>query len=51
MGVYTNPVITPGVPKGQSGVRASFMAIHTQSDIAHVIDAFTTLGKKYGIIK
>lgn len=51
LGVYTNPVITPGVPKGQSGVRASFMAIHTQSDIAHVIDAFTTLGKKYGIIK
>ena len=50
-GVYTNPVITPGVPKGQSGVRASFMAIHTESDIAHVIDAFTTLGKKYGIIK
>lgn len=50
-GVYTNPVITPGVPKGQSGVRASFMAIHTESDIAHVIDAFTTLGKKYGVIK
>ncbi len=51
LGVYTNPVITPGVPKGQSGVRASFMAIHTESDIAHMLDAFTTLGRKYGIIK
>lgn len=51
MGVYTNPVITPGVPQGQSGVRASFMAIHTESDIARVIEAFEKLGKKYGLIK
>ncbi|MBX3458853.1 MAG: pyridoxal phosphate-dependent aminotransferase family protein [Planctomycetes bacterium] len=51
LGVYTNPVITPGVPQGQSGVRASFMAIHTDKDIAHVIDAFEKLGKKYGLLK
>ncbi|MBX3473293.1 MAG: pyridoxal phosphate-dependent aminotransferase family protein [Planctomycetes bacterium] len=51
MGVYTNPVITPGVPQGQSGVRASFMAIHTDKDLARVIEAFETLGKKYGLIK
>lgn len=51
MGVYTNPVITPGVPQGQSGVRASFMAIHTDRDIAHIIDAFEKLGKKYGLLK
>jgi 7-keto-8-aminopelargonate synthetase-like enzyme len=51
MGVYTNPVITPGVPQGQSGVRASFMAIHTESDIARVIEAFEKLGKKYGLLK
>lgn len=50
MGVYTNPVITPGVPQGQSGVRASFMAIHTESDIARIIEAFETLGKKYGLL-
>ncbi|MCA8910783.1 MAG: pyridoxal phosphate-dependent aminotransferase family protein [Planctomycetes bacterium] len=50
LGVYTNPVITPGVPQGQSGVRASFMAIHTESDIARVIDAFEKLGKKYGLL-
>lgn len=51
LGVYTNPVITPGVPQGQSGVRASFMAIHTDRDIAHIIDAFEKLGKKYGLLK
>ncbi|MCB9894573.1 MAG: pyridoxal phosphate-dependent aminotransferase family protein [Planctomycetes bacterium] len=51
MGVYTNPVITPGVPQGQSGVRASFMAIHTESDLARIIDAFEKLGKKYGLLK
>jgi 8-amino-7-oxononanoate synthase len=51
MGVYTNPVITPGVPQGQSGVRASFMAIHTESDIARVTEAFEKLGKKYGLLK
>lgn len=51
LGVYTNPVITPGVPQGQSGVRASFMAIHTESDIARVIEAFEKLGRKYGLIK
>jgi 8-amino-7-oxononanoate synthase len=51
LGVYTNPVITPGVPQGQSGVRASFMAIHTESDIARVIEAFEKLGRKYGLLK
>ncbi|MCC7509610.1 MAG: pyridoxal phosphate-dependent aminotransferase family protein [Planctomycetes bacterium] len=51
LGVYTNPVITPGVPQGQSGVRASFMAIHTESDLARIIEAFETLGKKYGLLK
>lgn len=51
LGVYTNPVITPGVPQGQSGVRASFMAIHTDKDIAHVIEAFEKLGKKYGLLR
>ncbi len=51
LGVYTNPVITPGVPQGQSGVRASFMAIHNDRDLAQVIEAFEKLGRKYGLIK
>jgi 8-amino-7-oxononanoate synthase len=50
LGIYTNPVITPGVPQGQSGVRASFMAIHTESDLARVIEAFEKLGRKYGLL-
>jgi 8-amino-7-oxononanoate synthase len=50
LGIYTNPVITPGVPQGQSGVRASFMAIHTESDLARIAEAFEKLGKKYGLI-
>ncbi|MCK6440684.1 MAG: aminotransferase class I/II-fold pyridoxal phosphate-dependent enzyme [Planctomycetes bacterium] len=50
LGVYTNPVITPGVPVGWSGVRSSYMSIHTDADIDHVVNAFAKVGKKYGLI-
>ncbi|MDC1142158.1 pyridoxal phosphate-dependent aminotransferase family protein [Planctomycetota bacterium] len=49
-GVYTNPVISPGVPQGQSGIRASFMGIHTDKDIDHIVEVFERLGKKYGLL-
>jgi 8-amino-7-oxononanoate synthase len=51
LGIYTNPVITPGVPQGQSGVRASFMAIHTEDDLARITEAFEKLGRKYGLLQ
>lgn len=50
-GIYTNPVITPGVPQGWSGVRSSYMALHTDSDIDQIVSVFAQLGKKYGLVK
>lgn len=50
MGVYTNPVVSPGVPPGQGGVRASFMGIHTDEDIARIVEVFEKLGNKYGLL-
>lgn len=49
-GVYTNPVITPGVPQGWSGVRSSYMAVHTDSDIDQIASIFAKLGRKYGLV-
>lgn len=50
MGVYTNPVITPGVPQGWSGVRSSYMAIHEDKDLEHIASCFEKLGKKYKLL-
>lgn len=49
-GIYTNPVITPGVPQGQSGVRASFMSIHTDDELTRVVETFEKLGRKFGLL-
>ncbi len=50
-GIYTNPVVSPGVPQGWSGVRSSYMAVHSEADIDHVVDVFARLGKKYGLVQ
>ena len=49
-GIYTNPVVTPGVPQDWSGVRSSYMSTHDDSDIDRVVSVFEKLGKKYGLI-
>lgn len=49
-GVYVNAVVPPAVPKGQSLVRTSYMATHTNSQLDAILDAFKRVGKKMGII-
>jgi len=50
-GVFVNAVIPPAVPKGQSLMRTSYMATHTDEDLNFILDAFERVGKKHGILQ
>ena len=49
-GVYVNAVVPPAVPKGQSLVRTSYMATHTDEHLNRILDAFRKVGIKHGLI-
>ncbi|NLF14421.1 MAG: aminotransferase class I/II-fold pyridoxal phosphate-dependent enzyme [Anaerolineaceae bacterium] len=49
-GVYTNPVIPPGVPPNLSLLRASYMATHTDSQMQFVLEKFERVGKMLSLI-
>jgi len=49
-GVYVNAVVPPAVPKGQSLVRTSYMATHTNDQLDRILEAFYKVGVKNGII-
>ncbi len=49
-GVFVNPVIPPAVPPGQSLMRTSYMATHTDEELEHILEAFRKVGIKHGII-
>ncbi len=49
-GVYANAVIPPAVPQGQSLLRTSYMATHTEDHLNRILDAFRKVGLKHGII-
>ncbi|MGB3542671.1 aminotransferase class I/II-fold pyridoxal phosphate-dependent enzyme [Rubrivirga sp.] len=49
-GVFTNAVIPPAVPPGQSLMRTSYMATHSDSELQRVLDAFEKVGLEHGII-
>jgi len=49
-GVFVNPVVPPAVPRGQSLMRTSYMATHTNDDLDYILDAFRHVGIKHGII-
>lgn len=49
-GVFANVVIPPAVPKGQSLMRTSYMATHTDEELQRVLDAFETVGLAHEII-
>jgi 8-amino-7-oxononanoate synthase len=49
-GVFVNPIVPPAVPKGQSLLRTSYMATHTNEDLDFILDAFGRIGRKYGIV-
>ncbi|HRR08512.1 MAG TPA: pyridoxal phosphate-dependent aminotransferase family protein [Rhodothermales bacterium] len=49
-GVFVNAVIPPAVPPGQSLMRTSYMASHTNEDLDFILAAFEKVGKKHGVI-
>ncbi|MDX1672877.1 MAG: aminotransferase class I/II-fold pyridoxal phosphate-dependent enzyme [Balneolaceae bacterium] len=49
-GVYVNAVVPPAVPKGQSLVRTSYMATHTDEHLDKILEAFRKVGIERGII-
>lgn len=49
-GVYVIAFSYPVVPKGQARIRTQISAAHTEAQIDHAIDAFTRVGKQWGVI-
>ncbi len=49
-GVYTNPVVPPGVPAGGSLLRTSYMATHRKEHLDRALAAFKVVGERLDII-
>ncbi|MDI6703425.1 MAG: 8-amino-7-oxononanoate synthase [bacterium] len=49
-GIYAPPIRPPTVPKGQSRIRTSLMATHTESHIDKALSLLKKAGRKLGII-
>jgi len=49
-GVYTNPVVPPGVPPKNSLLRTSYMASHTRQHLDRALEAFAVVGQRLDLI-
>jgi len=49
-GVFVNAFIRPGVPPGMEMLRTSYMATHEDKHLDKILDVFSIVGKKLGII-
>ncbi|MCF7800834.1 MAG: aminotransferase class I/II-fold pyridoxal phosphate-dependent enzyme [Candidatus Marinimicrobia bacterium] len=49
-GVYTNPVVSPAVPKGRSLLRTSYMATHTRDQLDFCLEQMRRIGRKFRLI-
>jgi glycine C-acetyltransferase len=49
-GIYVVGFSYPVVPKGQARIRVQLSAAHTREQVERAIEAFTRVGKKYGVI-
>ena len=49
-GVFVNAVVPPAVPSGQCLMRTSYMATHTDDDLARILASFEKVGKDLGVI-
>ena len=49
-GIYVIGFSFPVVPEGKARIRTQMSAIHSQSDIARVIDAFAKVESELGIV-
>jgi 8-amino-7-oxononanoate synthase len=49
-GVFVNAFVRPGVPPGMEMLRTSYMASHENEHLDKIIDIFSVVGKKLGVI-
>lgn len=49
-GIFTTPALPPGVPSGQSIIRTSVNANHSDEDLDILVSTFEHVGKQFGII-
>lgn len=49
-GLFTNPIISPAVPKGQALIRTSYSANLSDEQLDRVLDIFKKVGKEFGLI-
>lgn len=49
-GVFVNVFISPGVPQGRQMMRTSYMATHEDEHLDQILNIFTDIGKKLGLI-
>jgi len=50
LGIYVIGFFYPVVAKGQARIRVQLSAAHTKEQMDKAIDAFTQIGKKYGVV-
>jgi len=49
-GVFANAIVSPAVAPGNSLLRTSYTATHTEDQLDRVLEVFAKIGKKLGII-
>ena len=49
-GIFVNPIVSPAVPANECLLRTSYMATHTDQELARVLDVMGSIGKKLGVI-
>lgn len=49
-GVFVNAVLSPAVPPGQQLLRTSYMATHTDDQLAFCLEAYKKVGESLGLI-
>lgn len=49
-GIFVNAFVRPGVPPGMEMLRTSYMASHEDEHLDKIIDIFSQVGKKLGVI-
>jgi 8-amino-7-oxononanoate synthase len=50
-GIFAPAIRPPSVPQGTSRIRLTLMATHTDEDVRDILDSFSRIGQKMGVIR